>query len=205
MLATALDARAGRIGPNAVTRVADVLVERLGETVARRVFVQAGLGVYVDSPPTAMVDEEEVIRLHGVLRERFGRGAAHIAWLAGQRTADYVHDHRIPPAARTLLRRLPASLAARLLLKAIARHAWTFAGSGYFAVEGHSPVRFSIRDNPLCRGLSADTPQCTYYRATFERLFVRLVSPHARVREIACESAGAPACLFEVRWDARCL
>jgi divinyl protochlorophyllide a 8-vinyl-reductase len=201
MQATALGGPAGRIGPNAVTRVAEVLVERFGSAPAARVFGAAGLAAYLDAPPTAMVDQEDVIRLHRALRTALGPAARGIAQAAGERTGDYVHDHRIPRPVRALLAALPAPLAARLLLAAITRHAWTFAGSGVFRVESTAPVRLSIRGNPLCRDLTADEPQCDYYAATFERLFVRLVSPRARVREVACEAAGAPACVFEIRWD----
>jgi divinyl protochlorophyllide a 8-vinyl-reductase len=202
MHATALGGPVGRIGPNAVTRVAEVLVERFGRQPAARVFAAAGLAAYVDTPPTAMIDEDEVIRLHRALRAALGPAAREVARAAGERTADYVHDHRIPRAVRALLGVLPAPLAARLLLVAITRHAWTFAGSGTFRIESFAPVRLAIRGNPLCRGVVADAPQCDYYAATFERLFVRLVSPLARVREIACEAAGADACVFEIRWDA---
>jgi divinyl protochlorophyllide a 8-vinyl-reductase len=193
---------AGRIGPNAVTRVAEVLRERGGAARARQVFARAGLAHYVAVPPTAMIDEDEVIRLHRALRELLGAAPAReVAREAGERTADYVLAHRIPAPVRQLLRALPAPLAARLLLRAIARHAWTFSGSGRFAALAGRPLRVTIEGNPLCRGLTADTPQCVYYAATFERLFQRLVSRDTRVVEVACEATGAAACVFEIRWD----
>ena len=120
---------------------------------------------------------------------------------AGQRTGDYLLAHRIPRPVQWLLKCLPPTLAARVLLAAIARHAWTFAGSGRFEVLGYAPVRVSISGNPLARAVHADEPQCFYYAATFERLFRALVSRKSTVVETRCEAAGAAACIFEVRWS----
>ncbi len=192
---------AGRIGPNAITRVAEVLRERLGADALARLFGLAGLAAYVDRPPQAMVDETEVTQLHAVLRALLGAAAAaRVAREAGTRTGDYLLAHRIPKPVQALLKVLPAPLAARVLLGAITRHAWTFAGSGEFAAEPGRPVRLAIRHNPMCRGLTSDMPACDFYAATFERLFRVLVHPRATVVETACEACGDDACRFEVRW-----
>jgi divinyl protochlorophyllide a 8-vinyl-reductase len=203
-MSAALAAPVGRIGPNAVTRVAEVLRERFGSQPAARVLERAGLAAYVDVLPSAMIAEEEVIRLHCALREMLGGSAAReVARQAGERTGDYVVAQRIPRAVRVLLQCLPAPLAARVLLRAIARHSWTFSGTGRFRIASYAPVRVAIEGNPLCRGLRADTPQCHYYAATFERLFRVLVHGEARVTEVDCEASGAGACVFEIRWGAR--
>lgn len=186
------------IGPNAITRVAEALGARDDGTL-QRVFRAAGLAAYLAAPPTAMVRENEVIALHRALRAALGADdARRVAREAGRRTADYVIAHRMPRLAVRLLPHLPVALAGRLLLAAITRHAWTFAGSGRFAVATGRPWRVSIQDNPLCRGLVQAAPQCDYYAATFERLFRRLVDDRLRVVELACEASGAPACLFEI-------
>jgi divinyl protochlorophyllide a 8-vinyl-reductase len=103
-----------------------------------------------------------------------------------------------------LLHALPAALAARVLLQAIRRHAWTFSGSGVFSAHcGRQPgrqVALVIQHNPLCRGVVSTTPTCAFYRATFEHLFKVLVHPDAEVTETACESRGDPACRFNVGW-----
>jgi len=101
---------------------------------------------------------------------------------------------------RGLLKVLPASLAAPLLVDAIRRHAWTFAGSGRFAAQGGRPLRLSITGCPICRGATCPTRICDYYTATFERLFAALVCATCSVRETACEANGAPACVFEISW-----
>jgi divinyl protochlorophyllide a 8-vinyl-reductase len=148
-----------------------------------------------------MVDEAEVVALHAALRGLVPADeAARIAADAGRRTADYLLANRIPRVMRLVLPRLPARWAARILLVAIGRHAWTFAGSGRFAVLPGRPVRFSIAGGPLARDVQAPVPVCDYYAATFAGLFRRLVHPATRVVETDCEACGAPACIFEAHW-----
>ena len=190
-----------RIGPNAITRVAEAMQAQLGRRLTAEVFGAAHLGTYLEHPPTQMVDEAEVSHLHAMLRgELGGRVAAEVARDAGRRTADYLLAHRIPRPAQWLLRHLPAAKASPLLLAAIGKHAWTFAGSGRFSAEPGPPVVLTIRGNPMCRGQTSAVPVCDFYAATFERLFRVLVHPQARAVETACEARGDDACRFEVRW-----
>jgi divinyl protochlorophyllide a 8-vinyl-reductase len=193
-------AAAGRIGPNAVIRVAEVLTEEMGAAATRTLFTAAGLSRYLDAMPDEMIDEDEVTLLHAVLRERLGVARArHVGWQAGHRTGDYLLAHRIPRGAQRLLRAMPAALAEALLLAAVGRHAWTFAGSGRFAARPGAPTVVQIDDNPLCRGVAADEPACAYHAATFERLWRALVDSRTTVVETACCAQGAPACRFELR------
>jgi len=197
----AATAQSGRIGPNAITRVAEALSARLGDAGLRRIFGDAGLAAYVDAPPQAMVDEAEVIALHAALRGDLGTDSARmVAADAGHRTAEYLLAHRIPRPAQSVLKALPARWAARLLLRAIGGHAWTFAGSGHFSAQPGPPLRLRIQNNPLCCGLRSPAPACDFYSAVFQRLFEVLVHPRAVVTEIACEARGDPACLFDVSW-----
>lgn len=190
-----------RIGPNAITRMAEAVRAHAGEAGAARLFGLAGLAGYLDHPPQQMVEEAHVARLHHALHEAFDlESARRLSRAAGQRTGDYLLAHRVPRAVRILLRLLPPALAARVLLSAIRRHAWTFVGSGRFSIEARRVMRLKIAGNPLCRDARAAEPACAYYAATFERLFRALVDPGAGVVEIACEACGAPACVFEVRW-----
>ena len=114
---------------------------------------------------------------------------------AGRRTGDYLLAHRIPRAVQRVLRCVPAPLASRVLLSAIRRLAWTFAGSGTFDATAAPRPRLTIAGNPLCRELQASAPVCAY-----EHLFRALVHPDATVTEVTCEATGAVACVFEVRW-----
>jgi divinyl protochlorophyllide a 8-vinyl-reductase len=164
----------------------------------------AGLDGYADAPPSQMVDEHEVIALHAAVRARLPvRAARGVARDAGLATGDYLLANRIPRPAQTVLRCLPSAWSGRLLSAAIARHSWTFAGSGRFEALPGRPFLVTICDCPICRGTQAAAPVCDYYAACFTRLFARLVHPWARAREIACMAEGAPACRFEIDWSRR--
>jgi divinyl protochlorophyllide a 8-vinyl-reductase len=175
-------AAAARIGPNAITRLAEALAGMRGAGAAREVFARAGLAHHLEAPPQRMVAERDVIALHAAL------------------AAAYLLAHRIPPPMRRLLPRLPARLAARILLAAVGRHAWTFAGCGRFARQAGRDLRFVIAGGPLAAGREAAGPVCAYYAATFETLFRALVHPRARIVAAAGEALGAPACLLLARW-----
>lgn len=189
----------GRIGPNAILRIIEALESASGTPVAREVLERAGLTAYLESPPTAMVEEQEVRELHRALRETLGLEQARaVGRQAGRLTGDYLLANRIPPFAQTILRALPAPLAGRLLLKAIARNAWTFTGNGLFTYSPGRPHRLCIAGCAICEGALSEEPLCDYYGATFERLFQVLVAPRSRVMEVQCQAQGHPACTFEV-------
>jgi divinyl protochlorophyllide a 8-vinyl-reductase len=184
-----------RIGPNALTRVA----EALGPEDAARVFAAAGLSHRLAAPPDGMVPEDEVVALHQALRHELGTARARAEGReAGRLTALYLLAHRIPRPAQRVLRWLPAPLAARALLAAIARHAWTFAGSAAFRARAGHPCVVELDGAPTCRGTTAGEPLCDYYAATFETLFRTLVHRASRVEETECGATGAPACRFEI-------
>ncbi len=193
-----------RIGPNAVIRLGEALTDRLGAETAAQVFHAAGVAHWLDEPPDAMVAEVHVTALHRALRETLDpETAADVAWDAGRRTADYLLAVRIPRPVQWLLKALPPAPASRVLLAAIGRHSWTFAGSGDFRVRPGRPLRLEIAGCPLCRGAEADAPICGYYAGTFERLYRVLVSRRTTVRQTACEAQGAAACVFAVDWSGR--
>jgi divinyl protochlorophyllide a 8-vinyl-reductase len=188
---------AGRIGPNAVSRLA----EALGPARAPEIFAAALLSHRLTEPPGSMVPEAEVTVLHRSARRLLGEDEAErAAREAGRLTALYLLGNRIPRVLQAVLKRLPAGLAARILTNAIGRHAWTFAGSGAFRVLPGRPMRLEIAGGPIPRAGAADHPVCGYYAATFETLFRALVSPRTQVTEVACEAMGAPACVFALRW-----
>lgn len=190
-----------RIGPNAITRMAEAADARLGRAATGRLFLAAGLPHHLARPPETMVAEDDVARLHAALHTRLGADLARrIARDAGALTGDYLLGHRIPRPAQALLRCLPAPFAARVLAGAISRHAWTFSGSGTFTRTPGRPFVLAIAGCPICRDVASPTPVCDYYAATFERIFRALVTRRARVVETACQAAGAPACVFEARW-----
>jgi divinyl protochlorophyllide a 8-vinyl-reductase len=109
-----------------------------------------------------------------------GDQAGAILSKAGQGTADYILAYRIPGPAKALIRALPAPLGARLLTAAIARHAWTFTGSGRFKVTTHAPLTVEIAHNPL----AFPGRPCAWHAAVFARLYRSLVWPEAQVETV---------------------
>lgn len=191
-----------RIGPNSITRMHAALCERLGAEATGSLFAEAGLSHHHASLPQQMVPAVDVTALHAVLRRRLDAGTMEaVSHAAGVATADYLLAHRIPKPAQRLLRLLPPVPAARLLIKAMGRHAWTFAGGGRF--EGHAgrPTVLRIVDGPIQAAVpGAADPVCAYYAATFERLFRVLVARTTTVREVSCQATGASSCVFEADW-----
>ena len=201
---THASAEAGRIGPNAIIRVAEPLRDVLGEDTTRLIFARAQLEPHLAHPPTGMVPEEDVGALQTALFDGLEESEARkIAFEAGLRTGDYLLANRIPKPAQAVLKFLPSSLASRILLGTIKKHSWTFSGTGDFSVANGHPVIVSIKGCPLCRGRHGDRPQCDYYAGTFQRLFEVLVSRNTFVREVTCEATGGPSCAFEIAWKNR--
>jgi divinyl protochlorophyllide a 8-vinyl-reductase len=186
------------VGPNAVIQLGVALAEQEGPECARRVFARAGVPQLLLQPPEAMIEQETPAALFDAACEILDPPAAsRVLARAGRLTADYLLRHRIPRPVAALLRRLPRGWAARLLLRAIERNAWTFAGSGRFAVHLGSPHVVEIADNPLT------TPGCVWHVAVFERLFRALVSPGANVCQLRCCREGDPLCRFEIALEGR--
>ncbi|MDP3505011.1 MAG: bacteriochlorophyll 4-vinyl reductase [Myxococcales bacterium] len=183
-----------RVGPNAVTQLSAVLEDRRGPTFADAVFEAGGLLELRAHPPHEMIDQRIAIAAHQAMWRLVDHDEAEaLAFEAGVRTANYLLANRIPRPAQWVLKGLPRRLAADVLLKAISRNAWTFAGSGRFQSKREGAiVHLAIEENPLATG------PCAWHRGVFTRLFTELVSPDASVRETECVAEGAAACRFEV-------
>ena len=168
----ALPSHAGAlIGPNAVLQTAWAMEASIGAAAAREVLEVAG----IDALPTGetMIPEAEALRLHQALTMLHREAAEDIAAEAALGTADYIIAHRIPRLAALALRWLPAPISARLLMRAIERHAWTFVGAGAFTVTG--PYHFTIdRSQAGDRTAPPDT-LFHWYATVFARLYSRLV------------------------------
>lgn len=186
-----------RIGPNAILQLIAVLDREEGRVT--RDLIVTSAGVAVPPPDSGMIPETDAARLHLAVRQVLPDRADGILRQAGLATGEYILRHRIPRAAQWLIRALPAPLAARVLSAAIARHAWTFAGSGSFRIRRGRMLVFEVVNNPLAMGLTAAHPLCDWHAAVFERLFSRLVWPGCQVHEVACIAKGDPACLFQIR------
>ncbi len=186
----------GRIGPNALSQLLPLLEQAGGTELRQAMLLEAGIVTLPDM--SGLIDEAPVARLHQVMRAEIPDLAPSLAWKAGKRTADYILANRIPRGAQALLKALPALFAVPILTRAIARNAWTFAGSGVFEVVSYRPLVLAIHDNPVVRGEFADHVLCDWHSAVFERLYRVLVDDGLRAREVTCCAMGAAACRFEV-------
>lgn len=186
---------AGLIGPNAVLQLVPLLDRAGGTDWRTALMARAGLEVMPDG--SGMIPEAPVACLHQALRRDRPDLAATLGWQAGLATGDYILAHRIPRAAQRLLKALPWRISARLLSHAIARNAWTFAGSGQFLPI--TPLTFDLRANPLVRGETSDHPLCDWHRGVFTRLFQTLVHPDLVCHEPRCCATGHAACRFEMQ------
>jgi divinyl protochlorophyllide a 8-vinyl-reductase len=190
-----------RVGPNAITRIAEALRSDHDEHLARAVFAAAGLSGWLDALPGAMVPEGDVAALHRALVAGLGeREARAVAASAGRRTAAYLLAHRIPGPVRLLLWLLPAGPSARLLMRAIGRHAWTFVGSGTFEATHGAPVIVTITGGPLRAAGAAAPSVAAYYAATFEALFRALVHPRTIVTARRRATEATASCAFALSW-----
>jgi len=192
---------AGVVGPNAVLQLqAAMRAAGFGEQL-EPLFADVDALDWLVDPPSVMVDERRVARLHQRVRSAFPPARARALLTdAGLRTADYLLAVRIPRPAQALLKLLPPRIAAVLLTQAIRKNAWTFAGTGVFTAVVGGSVEIAIRGNPFCAGEQAQTKVCCWHQAVFARLYTTLVSPKVRVSELACEAMGNDGCRFSVRW-----
>lgn len=182
----------GRVGPNAVIQLGAAVTAGCGRSAAERVYARAGHPALLDAPPGTMIDEAVPRALFRALWAEMGdQAAAALAFEAGRRTADYVIAHRIPRLVTTLLRCLPSRVAAPMLIRAIGKNAWTFAGSGHCVVTPRPALRVEIAANPLAM------PGCAWHHGVFARLFEDLVSADVQIRVTASCWDGAPVCRFE--------
>ncbi len=182
------------IGPNAILQMIPVLESAGGSRLVQKVLATAGLDRLPDGQ--TMIPQIDAARMHQAMRACCPVWQADaIAQEAGTRTADYILACRIPKPAQRVLKMLPARWAAPILARAIAKHAWTFAGSGQFRVL--SPWRFEIRDNPIVQGERAPHTLCMWHAAVFQRLYQVLVARDVTCTErVCCAQAGQDACVF---------
>jgi divinyl protochlorophyllide a 8-vinyl-reductase len=186
-----------RIGPNSLIQTGQALSALFGDETARMIFGQAGIGHRYVDPPGTMLNEREPQRLFAVLCDTLSdEDATRVLAEAGRLTGRYLLANRIPKAARWLLPRLPSAIAARLLVRAISTHAWTFAGSGRFSGEVQDwrrpVIHLAIKANPLA------TPGCPWHGAVFERLFATLTATQVQVLHPRCQAKGNDYCEWTI-------
>jgi divinyl protochlorophyllide a 8-vinyl-reductase len=176
------------IGPNAVLKAVEVMEERLGHAETQAILADA----QITRLPSGehMIPEVEALRLHRWLALHDPMGAFVIAEEAGLRTADYIMANRIPRAVCWLLKRLPAALAAPMLMAAIRKHAWTFVGAGDFASDG--AWAFTIDRSRAGDSVPPPDSLFHWYAAVFTRLYRALVAPGSACRMLEAEAGHIP-------------
>ena len=189
------DATGALIGPNAILQLVPVIDRVGGPNLLARILAGAGVAELPDGQ--AMIPEGPVARVHRELRRVLPDQAPSLAREAGRRTADYILANRIPGPAQTVLRHLPPAPAAWALSHAIAKHAWTFVGSGRF--QRVSSLRLEIEDNPVVRGESSGRPLCDWHAGVFERLYGELVDPGMVCVETDCAAVSGRVCRFHLK------
>lgn len=189
---------AARIGPNAIIQTIAALREVYAPDELPRLLA-GGAEAYLSQLPHEMIPEEQFHALVELITPRLGiERAGEILYRSGERTADYVRANRIPAPFRAVLGVLPAPLGLRLLLLAISKHAWTFAGSGKFSFHlGRAPW-ISI-GKPVDHDTSAIAAVlCRYYCGSFTQMLRRVVSQRIELRETSCQARGGEACVYQI-------
>jgi len=185
-------AAGARIGPNAILQTVAVLDSQEGRAVRDRVMARAAVPM---PDGHTMIPEAEAAAMHRAVHLELPDRAEPLLHLAGLATGDYILTHRIPRLAQRAIRLLPGAVGARILARAIARHSWTFAGSGAFRIAPGRPLAFEVTGNPL---LDPGGHACIWHAAVFQRLFRRLVWSDAEVAEVCCQAQGCACCRFEI-------
>ncbi|MGZ6059647.1 MAG: bacteriochlorophyll 4-vinyl reductase [Myxococcaceae bacterium] len=189
-----MDRAEARIGPSAVLQTLRA-VEELEPRSRAAVESRAPM----EPLEEGMIPERVFVQLIRAVRDVLPRERAEaVLRRSGALTADDVRSHRIPAAIRATLAGLPAFLAMPLILQAIERHAWTFAGAGTFGSEGKMLL---LDGAPTARpesGPPGTGCSCAYYEGAFEGL-LRLAAREVRVTEVACQASGAAKCQFRIQ------
>ena len=199
--AVGLDTLGGHVGPNAVTRLIQAMESSEdGRALLEPVFWSAEALAWLAVPPLVTVPEKKVAALYRALFRIGPPRVAHaLACQAGELTADYVVEDRIPGFLRHLLPMLPVSFGATVLAKSAARHGWTFAGSGTVrarAGPGDVLATLEIENNPILM------PDCAWQAAVMERMFSKVLRRPIRVRHEHSDdpysASAASICRFEL-------
>lgn len=190
------DLTANKVGPNAIIQTREALDALCG--IARRtaIFQHAGLGALGNDGLRDLVDVGHVNGLNQAIGQRLQPPKAHaVLRRAGELTGAYILQNRIPKPAHRLLKALPRAIAQRLLMKAISRNAWTFAGQARVETGADWIL---IHTNPICQG-GLGFSCCEWHVAVFLRLFQTLVDPRIHIYETHCTGQGSEGCRFTIQ------
>jgi divinyl protochlorophyllide a 8-vinyl-reductase len=185
-------AGSGFMAPGVVRDLCDIVLRNLGQVELDAVLLEAQL--HRIPGPVEPVREDKALRLHQAVKRRHPVPASAMLAEAGAMTADGLLTTQASSRAQTMLAGSPWPIAAWLLGRWAAQHAWTFAGSARFTVV--NALEYTLEDNPLHRGETGGEMACHWHRGLFQRLFQRMVDSDLECREPECSVAGAPCCRF---------
>ena len=166
-----------KIGPNSIIQTVAALEAAYGKTKAETMLSKIGQGYLVGNLPKEMVEEAKFHTLVGALQKEIGETAtSRILQESGERTARYLLKVRIPGIFQKLVKLLPPRPAFKLLLFAISKNAWTFAGSGEFAYTMKRPPEISVKVTFPTLPVVGN-----FYLGTFTALLQELVNPTTKI------------------------
>jgi hypothetical protein len=200
MTAAAAQRRAHR--PNAITRVAEVLPQLLGEAARARCSRRRPAAVTCCQPPQAWSTRPRWRRLHRVLRQQLGTAMPR-RWRAAPACAQ-----RLPAGAPHSRGRCSAAEAAASGAagrpRAAAGHrpqCLDLCRQRQFTAGGRPALRADHPRQPAVPGVQATAPACDFYAATFERLFQPCwCTRPRRWWKWPARPAATAVCRFEIRW-----
>ena len=167
-----------KIGPNSIIQTVTALEENYGKSKAETILRKIGQGYLIGNLPKEMVEEIKFHTLVGALNKEIGSTAtANILKESGERTARYLMRVRIPAPFQKLVKLLPPRLAFRMLLFAISKNAWTFAGSGEFRYSMITQPEISVKVTFPSQPVVGN-----FYLGNFTALLKEMVNPKTSIK-----------------------
>lgn len=183
-----------RIGSDAVLQTLDALSEVGGVHLVQRIVDVAGLRYVVDQTLPDMVPQSVFSALVQSIEDMLPRSQVDlVAVKSGRKTGAILLEQYIPDMAQKLLRTLPKRVAGPLLLHALEKHAWTFAGSASVHHIDGPPLKLVIGSNPMANW------GCLWQCALLETVFRHVISPDARIWQMACCASDSTKCCVDYK------
>lgn len=183
-----------RIGSDAVLHTLDALSEVGGDHLTQEIIDAAGLRHVVGQTLQEMVPQSVFSALVQSIEDLLPRSQVDlVAVKSGRKTGAVLLEQYIPEMAQKLLRTLPKRVAGPLLLRALEKHAWTFAGSASVHHIDGPPLKLVIGNNPMAIW------GCLWQCALLETVFRRVVSPDARIWQMACCESNPMECCVDYK------
>jgi divinyl protochlorophyllide a 8-vinyl-reductase len=190
----------GKIGPNSIIQTVRALQDFYGQKKAVEILEQGGQGHVLTRELNEMIDEQDFIALAKMLYSQLGvDDTLPLLRRSGNLTGEYVLANRIPKPVQRLIKFLPLPLRLKVLLTAIGKSSWTFAGSGTYSFITRPRPLITINNSIIKQAVQAKKPVCSYYTGAFETLIKTLVSPRAVIEEVECLAGGSDKCRFVVK------